>query len=285
VSTQNGELAGPAGEKNPREASGVRAVTRSTRIVTALAEHPYPLGIVELAAFVRLSPASVHRILATLVSVGWVEQNSRTAKYRLGMRAIGVGTVGLATNPVLHDARMYLARLAEWSGHDAVLSTLVGVKTVQLTRVAGPHTGMIEFEPGHPQPAHAMADGKLLMAYLPPDEARYFYEAAGLRAYTENTITDPERMKLELAQIRKQGYAVDNCERFDVGRGLAVAVLDADARPIAAMLCLGKIDPKQDLEIVQQMVSLAREMSDRLSASGDLPAAAADGSTPAVPTV
>ena len=265
-------------EKNGRDAGGVRAVTRSTRIITALAEHPYPLGIVELATFVQLSPASVHRILSTLVSVGWVEQNSRTAKYRLGMRAIGVGSVGLVTNPVLHDGRMYLARLAEWSGHDAVLSTLIGVKTVQLTRVAGPHTEMIEFEAGHPQPAHAMADGKLLLAYLPEAEARYFYEVAGLRQYTANTITDPARMDQELAQIREQGYAVDNSERFDQGRGLAVPVLDADDRPIAAMLCLGRIDPAQDSDIVQQMFTLAREMSERLSASGDLPpAAAAEG--------
>jgi IclR family acetate operon transcriptional repressor len=171
---------------------------------------------------------------------------------------------------------MYLARLAEWSGYDAVLSTLVGVKTVQLTRVAGSHTEMIEFEPGHPQPAHAMADGKLLLSYLPEAEARYFYEVAGLRQYTKHTITDPLRMEQELAQIRKQGYAVDNFERFDAGRGLAVPVLDSDGRPIAAMLCLGKMAPKQDSGIVQQMLSMAREMSERLSASGDLPAAALD---------
>jgi IclR family acetate operon transcriptional repressor len=266
-------------EKSGRDSGGVRAVTRSTRIIAALAEHPYPLGIVELASFVQLSPASVHRILATLVNVGWVEQNSRTAKYRLGMRAIGVGTVGLVTNPVLHDGRIYLSRLAEWSGHDAVLSTLVGVKTVQLTRVAGSHTEVIEFEPGHPQPAHAMADGKLLLSYLPEEEARYFYEVAGLRRYTEKTITDPARMDKELAKIRKQGYAVDNGERFDAGRGLAVPVLDADGRPIAAMLCLGTIDPKQDRAIVRQMQSLARELSERLAASGDLPAAAAESST------
>ena len=275
MDTENGASSRLAGEKHDRDTGGVRAVTRSTRIITALAEHPYPLGIVELATFVQLSPASVHRILHTLVSAGWAEQNSRTAKYRLGMRAIGIGTVGLVTNPVLHDSRMYLARLAEWSGHDAVLSTLVGVKTVQLTRVAGPHTEMIEFEPGHPQPAHAMADGKLLLAYLPEAEARYFYEVAGLRKYTENTITDPVRMEQELAAIRKQGYAVDNGERFDTGRGLAVPVLDADGHPIAAMLCLGRIDPEQDTAIVHQMFSLAREMSERLSAAGDLPAAAA----------
>jgi IclR family acetate operon transcriptional repressor len=271
-------------DENGREGGGVRAVARATRIVTALAEHPYPLGVVELAQFVQLSPASVHRILVTLVDVGWVEQNSRTAKYRLGMRAIGIGSVGLVTNPVLQDGRTYLTRLAEWSGYDAVLSTLVGVKTVQLTRVAGTHTEIIEYEPGHPQPAHAMADGKLLLSYLPADEARSFYEVEGLRPYTERTITDPSRMELELARIRAQGFAVDNFERFDTGRGLAVPVLDADGRPIAAMLCLGRIDPDRDAEIVQQMLSLARGMSDRLGAAGDLPTSAIDAASPPEPT-
>jgi DNA-binding IclR family transcriptional regulator len=276
VNARSTPSAGSAGQTNSRDVGGVRAVTRATRIITALAEHPYPLGIVELAAFVQLSPASVHRILSTLVNVGWVEQNSRTAKYRLGMRAIGVGMVGLVTNPVLHDGRLYLSRLAEWSGYDALLSTLVGVKTVQLARVAGAHTEMIEFEPGRPQPAHAMADGKLLLSYLSKEEARYFYEVEGLRRYTDHTITDPSQMDRELEQIRTQGYAVDNRERFEEGRGLAVPVLDSGGRAIAAMLCLGKIDPEQDLHIVPQMLALARELSDRLSASGDLPPAATD---------
>lgn len=276
MNAESAPSAGPTVQKNTRDAGGVRAVTRAARIITALAEHPFPLGIVELATFVQLSPASVHRILATLVNVGWVEQNSRTAKYRLGMRAIGVGMVGLVTNPVLHDGRLYLSRLAEWSGYDAVLSTLVGVKTVQLARVAGAHTEMIEFEAGRPQPAHAMADGKLLLSYLSKEEAKYFYEVEGLRRYTDNTITDPAQMDRELEQIRSQGYAFDNYERFEKGRGIAVPVLDSDGRAIAAMLCLGRLDPAQDQNLVQQMLALARELSDRLGASGDLPPAASD---------
>ncbi|MCL3820000.1 IclR family transcriptional regulator [Aeromicrobium wangtongii] len=263
-----------------RDSGQVRAVARATRIVTALAEHPFPLGIVELAQFVQLSPASVHRILVTLVQVGWVEQNTRTAKYRLGMQAVGVGMVGLVSNPVLHDARMFLSRLAQWSGHDAVLSTLVGFKTVQLSRVAGSATEFIEFEPGHPQPAHAMADGKLLMSYMPVEQRRWLYEAEPLRMFTPNTITDPAAIEREFAAIQERGYAVDNYERFAVGRGIAAPVMDTEGRPIAAMLCLGKIDPAQDEEIVQQMLALTREMSERLKGAGDLPASALDLAEP-----
>jgi|NGEPerStandDraft_6_1074524.scaffolds.fasta_scaffold11638_4 DNA-binding IclR family transcriptional regulator len=262
------------------DARHVRAVQRAARIVTALAQHPYPMGIVELAQFVQLSPASVHRLLSTLISVGWVEQNSRTAKYRLGMTVVGMGSVGLVTNPVLHDSRMYLARLAQWSGYDAVLSILVGVKTVQLARAPGVNTEIIEFEPGHPQPAHAMADGKLLLSYKSDDDRRVLYRTEGLRRYTANTITDPDEMEREFAQIREQGYAIDNCERFEKGRGIAVPVFDPEGRPLAAMHCIGKIDRERDLEIVQQMHSLTRELSDRLIAAGDLPDSSNDSAVP-----
>ncbi len=260
-----------SGPPAARGSNHVRAVRRAALIVTALAEHPYPMGIVELSALVELSPASTHRLLATLINVGWVDQNPRTAKYRLGMNVVGIGSIGLGTNPVLHDGRMYLSRLAEWSGHDALLSALVGVKTVQLARVAGANTELLEFEAGHPHPAHAGADGKLLLAYRPPEVTRYLYEVAGMPKYTSKTITDPKKMEREFATIRSRGYAIDNGERFELGRGIAVPIMDPDQMPIAAMLCVGRISPDRDLEIVQQMQSLAREMSERLIATGELP--------------
>src|SRR3989304_3576460 len=95
----------------------VRAVQRAARIATALAEHPYPMGVLELSSRVRLSPASVHRMLTTLISLGWVEQNRRTAKYRLGMRMLGIGSTGLVTSPIVQNGRIFLTRLATLTGH------------------------------------------------------------------------------------------------------------------------------------------------------------------------
>ncbi|MFE0678512.1 IclR family transcriptional regulator [Streptomyces sp. NPDC058867] len=261
-------------DESVRDAGGVRAVARAARILTVLADHPHPLGVVELAKLVDLSPASVHRILSTLVSVGWVGQNSRTTKYRLGMRAIGVGMVGLATNPVVHEGRAYLTRLAKWSGYEAALSTLTGVKTVQVARVPAPGTDVVEFDPIRPQPAHAMAEGKLLLAFLPEDELNYLYEVEGLKRFTVNSIGDRLQMDKELETIRSRGYAIDNFEHSDSVRGIAVPVLGANDLPIAAMSCTGKIDPARDRDIIQQMQALSRALSDDLKAAGDMPAPA-----------
>jgi DNA-binding IclR family transcriptional regulator len=257
-----------------RDDGNVRSIQRAIRILTTLAEHPYPLGLLELSEYVGLSRASVHRILTTLVRIGWVEQNPRTTKYRLGMGAVGVGIVGMVTNPLIRDSHSYLVRLSDWSGHDSVLSTLVGGTTVQLRRAAGVNTELIDFEAGHPQPAYAMADGKLLLSYLDESEAQSLLRATGMRAFTPKTIVDVASMMSELETIREQGFAVDNFERFEGGRGLAVPVMGEGDLPVAAMLALGRLDPARDDETIQQMQALSRGLSDRLKSAGELPKAA-----------
>lgn len=261
-----------------QRAGTVRSVQRAARIITALAEHPYPMGVVELSQRVMLSPASVHRMLTTLIRIGWVDQNSRTAKYRLGTQLLGIGSTGLITSPVVQHGRVFLTRLAALTGHHTALSTLVGLRVIHLARSAGRESGRPDFEPGVSQPAHAMADGKLLLAYMPASERAYLYEVDGLRSYTQNTIVDPKVLEKELVRIRKQGYAVDNYERFETTRAVAVPVFDLDGQPLLAMLCLGELDsrPREDERLAQQMQSLAHEMSEYIALMGDMPKASTE---------
>ena len=251
----------------------VRSVQRAGRIITALAEHPYPMGVLELSSRVKLSPASVHRMLATLISIGWVEQNSRTAKYRLGTRILGIGSTGLITSPIVQNGRNFLTALAALTGHHTALSTLVGLRVIHLARVPGKEGGTPDFEPGVSQPAYAMADGKLLLAYLTPEERQYLYEVDDLVSYTSRTIVSPEALERELGLIRGRGYATDTYERFEAVRGVAVPVFDRDGHPLLALLAIGAIDtnPEYEIWLVQQMQSMAAEMSDRVAVMGDMP--------------
>lgn len=233
------------------------------------------MGVLELSSRVKLSPASVHRMLTTLVSVGWVEQNSRTAKYRLGTQMLGIGSTGLITSPLIQNGRAFLIRLARLTGYHTALSTLVGMRVIHLARVAGQESGRPDFEPGVSQPAHAMADGKLLMAYMPKEERQYLYEVDELVSYTPKTIVDPEVLEQELETIRERGYAVDLNERFEIHRGVAVPVLDLDGQPLLAMLVIGSIpsDPGYEAWLVHQMKSMAAEVSAHIAIMGDMPRA------------
>jgi IclR family acetate operon transcriptional repressor len=268
-----------------QSAQNVRALERAARIVTTLAEHPYDMGILELAERIQLSQASVHRLLSTLVNLGWVEQNSRTSRYRLGIRMVGVGTTGLVTNPAVNEGMSFLARLSEVTGHDALLSTLIGLRTVNLARVAGRDTPSPDFRPelradrlgraAVPQPAHATADGKMLLSYLPAEQRMYLYEVQGLPAYTPNTITDVQELERELERTQERGYAIDDAERFEHSRGVAVPIQGPDRLPMLAMLCVGAVDPVPDWHepLARYLMPLAREMAERLTVIGDMPGA------------
>jgi len=251
----------------------VRSVQRAARIITALAEHPYPMGVAELASRVMLSPGSVHRMLSTLIEVGWVDQNTRTGKYRLGTRMLGIGSTGLITSPVVQNGRTYINRLADMTGYATALSTLVGLRVIHLARAPGNFNPTPGFEPGVSQPAHTMADGKLLLAYLPPAERAYLYAVDGLRAYTPRTITDPEALEEELECICRRGYASDNFERFESARGVAVPVFGLNGEPLLAMLAIGPLEntPEHDIRLASEMKTLAAEMSDYIAEMGDMP--------------
>src|SRR2546423_15720119 len=97
----------------PRARPSVQSVDRAVRILTMLPENPFPVGVAELASRLKLSTTSVHRMLTTLVGAGWVEQNTRTSRYRLGTRFLGVGAAGLITHPLVQHGRHFLERLSE----------------------------------------------------------------------------------------------------------------------------------------------------------------------------
>jgi DNA-binding IclR family transcriptional regulator len=268
-----------ADEGSVQRTGTVRSVQRAARIITALAEHPYPMGIAELASRVMLSPASVHRLLATLINAGWVDQNSRTAKYRLGTRMLGIGSTGLITSPVVQNGRVFLNKLADMTGYATALSTLVGMRVIHLARAAGSRNrGTPDFEPGVSQPAHTMADGKLLLSYLDPSERVYLYAVDGLPSYTANTITDPAVLEREIECIQQRGYAVEHFERFETWRGVAVPVFGLDGEPLLAMLAIGQMqnDSEEDAKLARQMQEVAREMSDLIAVQGDMPKASTE---------
>jgi DNA-binding IclR family transcriptional regulator len=242
-------------------------VDRAIAILTGLANQARPLGVAELASAVDLHPATVHRLLATLTRLNWVERLD-PGKYGLGLRMLGVAALGVAQSPLLSASTPILQRLAEVSGWSAYLSVIVGNKVVDLARYPGrlsQAAPTFAFGPGRSYPAHAAADGKLLLAHLPEAELNFIIEQEPLKPFTDKTITDVAELKKELEDIRAKGFATDRGERSEFVKGIAVPVF-ADDTVVAALLCFGRFDLTQEWELwlKQEMSFLAEELSHRI---------------------
>lgn len=241
----------------------IRAVERTLSIIKLLAEEHGPLGIGEIAKATGLAPATVHRVLVTLMQEDWIEQSTRTSRYRLGFGLLGTAAASLASTPLVEKARATLLRVSAISELYSWLGVLVGRQIAYLAEVEAKSGKYAPFQAGVGQHAHATCGGKVLLAGLPEGERKRLYRGArDLHRYTQNTVTDPATLEEELAEVGARGYAIDKGELRDSWYGVAVPVNDTDGRVIAALITGGLDVSMERLEsLVPEMRFLSHELS------------------------
>jgi DNA-binding IclR family transcriptional regulator len=244
----------------------IRSVQRALAIVRLLAEVRKPLGVAEVAQATALPPATAHRLLVTLVEEGWVQQDPQSTQYELGTGILGTAAVALAYSPFIQAAKVTLNDISEVSGLNSFLGVLVGHRVAYLASAQGREAHEVKFRVGVVEQAHAIADGKVLLAGLDKREVRRLYEGRALRPYTPRTITSLPELERELEQVRARGYALDLGERTEHWNFVAVPVRGRQGKVIAAIVAGGH----ESAATPEKLEWLPREMrnaADQLSIS------------------
>ncbi|WP_288405051.1 IclR family transcriptional regulator [uncultured Deinococcus sp.] len=125
---------------------------------------------------------------------------------------------------------------------------------------------------GAAAPLHCSGVGKVLLAALPPQEARARLARAELSAYTPRTLTTLEALGTELARVAAQGYAVDDEERELGVRCLAAPVRGAAGTVVAALSVSApsaRLIPADLPHVAAQVQASAARVSARLGWSGE----------------
>ncbi|MPZ49528.1 MAG: helix-turn-helix domain-containing protein [Dehalococcoidia bacterium] len=246
----------------------VQSVVRAFNVLQAFFEEGTDLSVTEVATRINLAPATVHRLLATLVMSGWIEQDRRSLRYELSAKVLARSAMALASSRLLRDSQQFLVQLSEATGLNSFLTAPIPQGSVLLAKQQGRLGPAAEFQVGKVHPLHASATGKLFLAYLPYTEWWDGYGRGGeLGRLTANTIVDPIRLRRELEAIRERGYSVDHDELHDSYRSIAVPVRNAHADVIAALSCSGwASELPEDFEqmLLHELVPAARELSSSL---------------------
>ncbi|QIS02672.1 MarR family transcriptional regulator [Nocardia brasiliensis] len=212
----------------------MRNVLNTLRVLEEVAARQ-PIGVGELSRVLQMPKSSVQRVLVTLDAAGWIRPASgeitrwvlTTKALAVGSRAGGdLGLRGVAL-PIMEDLR----RHTEETIH---LTIPEDGKMVLIERLETDKPVRTNMALGHSLPLHASANGKALLAHSDPDVVRKLVTGE-LPSYTATTITDPDALHTELAEIRTRGFAVNRGEwRSDVG-AVAAVVLDGAGRPVASL--------------------------------------------------
>lgn len=247
-------------------AEGLSSVRNAARILKQFsAAHP-EYGVSELARKLDLSKSTAHRLMSTLRAEGLLAQDADTGKYRLGLAMYDLGT-SVRSLLDLHEAvippmEVLRNRLGE-TVHVAVLDRR---EVVYVERLDSPHDLRRFLEIGRRMPASATATGKCLLAYLPDAERDAILDGWDLPAVTKDSITSMRKLKEQLREIRRQGYAENWSESDDRVYSVAAPIRGRSGSIVASISAAGPLDrmePKQ-LKAVQAVQEAGAQASRRL---------------------
>jgi IclR family acetate operon transcriptional repressor len=254
----------------PRAASSsppVQSVARSLGLLEALAASE-EAGLVELGERTGLRPSTVHRLLATLVSCGWVVQDRRSSRYRLSHKVLGlVGGAGSRLGRLRAVARPHLVAVRDAVEETANLAVLERDTAVYVDQVESLRAVRMFTEIGRRVPLHASGVGKAMLAFEAPEELEVLLARAPFDALTPRTLTDGEALRGELERIRRRGFATDD-EEYEEGVGCVAAAVFNHLGEVEAALSVSAPPARLrriDLEEMGELVARhAREVSSAL---------------------
>ncbi|MBM0236000.1 IclR family transcriptional regulator [Micromonospora sp. ATA32] len=227
------------------------------------------IGLSRLAQESGLALPTIHRLIRTLVDLGYVRQEP-SRQYSLGPRLIRLGDS--ASHLLGTWSRPYLSRLVDALGESANLAMLDGDRVVYVAQAQSRQSMRMFTEVGRRVYPHCTAVGKALLAHLPPGDVHALLKRTGMPAQTEHTITEPARFAAEIDRVRAQGYAMDDGEQEIGVRCVAVPVLGTSNR---LAISVSGPAPRMTPDVVERAVPLLRQAAEDLADELSVPRTAA----------
>jgi IclR family acetate operon transcriptional repressor len=203
------------------ESAGVQSVVRAFRLLESLGDLGGEAGISDLAEASDLALPTIHRLVRTLVDLGYVRQLP-SRRYALGPGLVRLGD--RASGLLATWARPALEALEHSAQETANLAILDGDMVAYVAQVPSRHQMRMFTEVGRRVHAHSTGVGKALLAQLPDDRVLDIVRRTGMPRYTDTTITSEAALLADLTGIRERGYSIDEGEQELGVRCFAVAV-------------------------------------------------------------
>jgi IclR family pca regulon transcriptional regulator len=210
----------------------VAGLSRGLRVLEAFNEGGAQMTLSEVARLTQLSPAAARRSLRTLAALGYVRTVDR--HYLLSARVLSLSSAFLRSADVESMLMPELRRLVGVFD-TAGIAVLVNTNIIYVAHHCEPRGMRPVAATGVKYPAYPTSLGRALRASLTEPELDLYFASARFEKHTNVTETSPKRLRAMLRQVRKDGYATIVDQLFYGVTSLAIPVVDAAGRTIAAL--------------------------------------------------
>ena len=247
--------------------SHVPSLERGLAILEILAKSRAGLSLSQVTRHLSLPKSSVHCLLRTFESTGYVYKDAPSGKYRVSLAICDLARHALQGISLRDQARHHLRRLSEQTGLTVHMAVLEQGACVLIEKVTPPGVSRTCTWIGKQLALHCTAVGKALLAHIPENDAEQLIADQGLIRYNDNTICSIRQLKQELELIRLRGYSLDD-EEEEIGvRCLGAPIFSGSDDAIAALSIVGnaaQIPGENFSQLHQGVQDAAKRVSDQV---------------------
>lgn len=221
---------------DPQADSGAKlnASAKLLRVLEAVADPSGPHRLSTLVERTGLAKTSVYRLLTELIENGYVARDAN-GRYR-GATALNVLAAKVAGGEGQKTINSFLKRLQDDVGNTIHFALRAGDRAVYIDKVEGTDQPFrMASRPGNELALHSTAIGKAVLAHLSEQEVRGYAARTRLPASTNKTITEVGALLADGAEVREQGYSIDDEENEKMIRCIAAPVFNRAHEPVGGI--------------------------------------------------
>lgn len=250
-------------ERNQR--GGIQSISRAFHILEEIARAREGIPLSELSKRVGLHNSTAFHLVKTMVSLGYIRQERDTKRYRIGRPLFGLAASALDEIEMVSHATPILEALSHQTGESCHFAVRSADAVMVVARTSGSSAFQLTNRVGVLRPAHCTALGKVILAALRPDQFERFLTRADLKAYSPKTVTEPDLIRRDIAEVRQNGIAFDDGEFDPEVRCIAVPVLDFSGQVLGAIGISGPVW-RMPIQTLQSHARIVRDAAAQLSA-------------------
>jgi DNA-binding IclR family transcriptional regulator len=240
---------------------------RALEILLLFVEQPI-MAVHALSERLAMRKSTAYRFVSGLRDRGFLD-DAGAGQYRLGPRIFQLAEAARQSLGIVDLSVPVMEELAQATGETCLLTTVVADRALAVRQVAAPKPARLTFQPGVMRPLHAGASAKVLFAFLPDKHRERLLQTNRFERRTTRSVTDPVRLRRQLAQIRAQGYSVTTGEYEEALRAVAAPVIEPGGG-VWGLSVVGPVTRMRDdrlSQVTRAVVAAANDLQTRLGGS------------------
>ena len=243
----------------------IKSIIKSLNILNLFSESRQELSISEISKALDLGLSTTYRLLSTLKYKNYIEQNPHNLKYKLGYAFLNKAfLVSHNEADIIKKSVSYLENLRDFTKESVSLAVLDGVNIVYIAKADSYELLRTNIEIGKKMPAYNTALGRVLLAYLSPEQFNRLFSKDNLLISAPCSNLNISEFKQYLEKVKGEGIALDNEECIPGIRCIAAPIVDVNGEISTAISISG---PKTRFSIKKinlwkkELIRTAKEIS------------------------